>query len=147
MSAVRKAITISAPVGRVFNVVTSPDNWMKYVTSLVDVNNMSENIPQKGSTFKWEYKMMGIRFKGKGTVTENVKNKSFGMKMEGKFPIIESYDFIDKGDSTTELVVKVDYEVPGGLFGDIANKLLIEKMNVIESKNVLDKIKMMCESK
>lgn len=147
MSKMKKSVSINASVAKVFNVVTTPENWTRYVTSLVDVNTMSDNIPAKGSTFKWEYKMMGVRFKGKGLVSENVKNKAFGLHLSGKFPITESYEFIDKGDSTTELVVNIDYSIPDNIFTQIANKLVIEKMNAIESKNVLDKIRMLCETK
>ena len=146
MSEVSESIVISAPVEKVFGVVTTPENWTKYVTSLTEVSNMSENIPQKGSTFVWEYKMMGVKFRGKGTVTENDQNKAFCLSMEGKFPIKETYDFSQEGNGTTRLAVKIQYDIPGELLGMIADKLLLEKLNVSESKNVLEKIRMLCEA-
>lgn len=144
MPVIRMTKLINAPVGKVFETVTEPSNWTRYVTSLVDVRDLSPDAPKKGSTFKWEYKMFGVKFKGKGTVTENIKNKSFGLSLEGKMPINESYEFADKGDGTTELTVKIEYNMPE-IMESIMPSKFIEKMNTLEAKNVLDKVKMLCE--
>lgn len=144
MATISMTRSINAPVGKVFGFVTAPENWTRYVTSLVDVRDLSPDAPKKGSTFKWEYKMFGVRFKGKGTVIDNVRNKSFSLALEGKMPIAEHYDFIDKGDSTTDLTVRIEYEMPA-IMEEIMPSKLIEKMNSLEAKNVLDKVKMLCE--
>jgi len=145
MPVISMARAINAGVGRVFNIVTNPENWTRYVTSLVDVRDLSPGAPKKGSTFNWEYKMMGARFKGKGTVTENVRNKSFGLHMEGRFPIRESYEFHDTGDGSTELTVKIEYGMPSAMQKIVPEKLM-EKLNQLEAKSVLDKIKTLCEA-
>jgi uncharacterized membrane protein len=146
MSTISKAVKINASVSKVFSVVINPENWTRYVTSLTNVGDLSPDAPAKGSTFSWEYKMMGVKFRGKGTVTENVRNKSFGLTMEGKFPVKEHYDFMDSSDGSTELKIKIEYEMPGELLKIIANIPLVEKLNALESKNVLEKIKLMCEA-
>jgi len=145
MPVVSKSVTINAPVGKVFEVVTTPDNWIRYVTSLVDISDRSADLPAKGSTFTWEYKMMGIRFSGKGTVTENRENENFGLHMEGKFPIKETYVFRESGDSSTELKVTVDFDLPGDFLKIFANTGLMDKMNELEAKSALEKIKAICE--
>jgi uncharacterized membrane protein len=145
MPVVSKSVTINAPVSKVFEVVTTPDNWVRYVTSLVDVSDRSADLPAQGSTFTWEYKMMGIRFSGKGTVTENRENQNFGLHMEGKFPIKETYVFRDGNDGTTELKVTVDFDLPGEVLKFFANTSLMGKMNELEAKSVLEKIKAICE--
>jgi len=144
MSIIRLSKSINAPVDKVFEFVTDPSNWTRYVTSLVDVRDLSPDCPKKNSTFKWEYKMFGMKFKGNGVVIENIKNKSFGLSLEGKMPIKEHYDFVDKGDSTTELTVSIEYEMPP-VMEEFVPKKLIERVNNLEAKNVLDKIKMLCE--
>ncbi|MDP2167773.1 MAG: SRPBCC family protein [Thermodesulfovibrionales bacterium] len=145
MPVVHMTRSINAPVGRVFDIVTTPSNWTRYVTSLVDVKDLSPDMPKRGATFRWEYKMFGVRFKGKGVVTGHVRNKSFGLSLKGKFPIEESYDFIDKGGST-DLTVKIEYAMPGKILSMVPDKL-IEKLNSIEARGVLDKIKTLCEEK
>lgn len=144
MSEIKQSIVINAPVSKVFEFVTNPANWPRYVTNLMDVKDMSPDIPAKGSTFTYQYKIMGFKVEGKGTVTENVKDKSFVLSFESVVPIKERYDFVEKGDSTTEFFFNLQYEVPGQILA-VANKLLIEKLNTIEAKNVLQKIKAECE--
>ncbi len=145
MPVINQSITINAPVSKVFDYVVTPENWTRYVTSLMDVTDLSDDVPAKGSTFSWVYKMMGLKFAGKGTVTENEKDKSFGLMLEGKHTIKEAYEFLDK-DGGAELKINIEYEIPGGVLGVIASKLIVEKLNNIEAKQVLDKIKTICEA-
>ncbi len=146
MPVVTKSMEIKAPVEKVFQVVTDPDNWTRYVSSLVEITDRSQDIPAKGSTFAWKYRMMGFNFGGRGTVTDNQPNESFAMTLESKFPIKESYVFKDTGDGTTRLEVTIDYEMPSpmkALFGDSA---VMEKINDMESRGVLEKVRALCEN-
>ena len=144
MANVEKKVVIKAPVAKVFGFVTNPENWTTYVTSLVDVRNVSSQTAEKGTTFNWTYRMLGMNFHGRGIVTENTKNKRFGLKMEGSFPITESYAF-SQTDEGTELSIEVQYEMPGKIMNVVAKKGLVEKINKKESENVLNKIKLLCE--
>jgi uncharacterized membrane protein len=146
MARVIKSVRINAPVKTVFDVVTEPDNWTRYVTSLVSVTHRSDDLPRKGSTFRWEYRMMGVKFTGKGEVSEHTKNKRFGLKLTGKATITEGYEFTDNGDGTTELKVSVEYEMPGEMMQAIMDTKLVQKLNALDSKAVMDKIKMICEA-
>jgi uncharacterized membrane protein len=145
MAIITKKVLINVPVAKVFGYVTDPENWTKYVTSLVEAKNISSPKVEKGTTFNWTYRMMGMNFHGRGHVTENTKNKKFGLKMEGSFPITESYTFLptEKG---TELSIEVQYEMPGKIMSVVANKGLMEKINKKEADNVLSKIKLLCEA-
>ena len=145
MPTVNRKIIIHAPVAKVFEFVTNPENWTRYVTSLTDVRDLSSPHIEPGTTFKWTYRMFGMNFHGIGRIAENVKNKKFGLKMEGSFPILESYSFT-KTEEGTELHAEIQYEMPGKIMSVIANKGLMEKVNKKEAENVLAKIKMFCES-
>lgn len=144
MASITRKIRINAPLEKVFKFVVSPDNWTKYVTSLVDVRDVSSAAVEKGSTFVWKYRMLGMDFGGKGTVTENVANQKFGMKMEGGFPITENYGFA-KVDGGVELTVEVIYETPSKIMQAVSKTGLVEKLNQKEADAVLEKIKIMCE--
>jgi len=144
MATITRRININAPLEKVFQFVVSPDNWTKYVTSLVDVRDVSSPAVEKGSTFVWKYRMLGMDFGGKGTVTENVKNEKFGMRMEGGFPITENYGF-RKADGGTELTVEVIYETPSRIMQAVSKSGLVEKLNQKEADGVLEKIKILCE--
>ncbi|MEK6583009.1 MAG: SRPBCC family protein, partial [Nitrospirota bacterium] len=143
MPEIKESIVIKSPVSKVFELVTNPANWSRYVTNLVDVKGMSPDIPARGSTFTYQYKMMGFKFEGKGTVTENVKDKSFSLSFESVVPIKEGYEFLDRGNST-EFFFYLEFGIPGPM-GAIFDNRLIEKLSVMDAKNILEKIKAMCE--
>ncbi len=145
MAHITRTININAPLSKVFDYVTSPENWARYVTSLVDVKNVSNKTPDTGTTFEWVYRMLGVNFSGKGSVIGYEKDKMFALKMEGAFPIKETYRF--EGDAGgTNLTFEIDYDVPGQLLGVVADRLVVEKMNIREADTVLEKVKALCES-
>ncbi len=144
MANIVKKVSINSPVEKVFQFVTSPGNWTRYVTSLTDVRDLSSPNVEPGTTFVWEYRMLGITFSGKGHVTENVKNSKFGMKMEGSFPIQESYSFTP-ANGGTDLAVEITYEIPGKIMSTVSKSSVVEKLNQKEADGVLEKIKTFCE--
>ncbi len=144
MAKITRKITINAPLEKVFGFVTSPGNWTKYVTSLSDVRDVSSQNVEPGTTFIWEYRMLGVKFTGKGTVLENVKDSRFRMKMEGSFPITETYSFKPDGKGA-ELAVDIEYEMPGKIMSVIAKSGVMEKLNQKEAEGVLEKVKVLCE--
>lgn len=146
MAVINKSVAIKAPVGKVFRFVTSPENWTRFVTNLVDVRDLSPDAPAKGSTFKWTFNFLGLKLKGSGTVSEYSKNKSFGFAFKSTVKISEHYDFIDKGDGVTELKVRVDFGMPVQLLNIIADATLAVGLGKIEARNILNKIKLMCEA-
>jgi hypothetical protein len=90
--------------------------------------------------------VFGLKLTGDGTVTEYSKNKSFGFAFKSKVPITEHYDFINKGDGITELKVRVEFGMPGQLLKMIADSNLAVKLGRVEAKNILEKIKVICET-
>jgi anaerobic magnesium-protoporphyrin IX monomethyl ester cyclase len=144
-SRILKSMKINAPVSRVFAFVTSPRNWTEFVTSLVDIRNLSGEATARGLTFEWTYRMLGINFEGRGEVSEYERDRKFAMRMRGAFPIHETYLF-EGNSKTTTLTIEVDYEVPGKVLGVIANRLVVEKVNMREAEAVLRKVKTICEA-
>ncbi len=144
-SRISRSIRINAPVKKVFDYITKPENWARYVTSLVDIRNLSDEAPSSGMTFEWTYRMLGMNFDGMGRVVAYRRNKEFSLEMEGAFPVREVYTF--EGDSkSTLLTFKINYEVPGKILGVLANRLVIEKINIKEADTVLKKLKTICEA-
>ncbi len=146
MSKFSKKVKIKASPKKVFDFVVDPENWTKYVTSLINVRDLKPKKAGKGTKFKWTYRVMGMNMHGSGKITEFVQNKRFGLKMEGKHSIAEDYIFTAV-DGGTELTFGIEYEMPGKIMGVVEKTGLIEKLNKKESENVLSKIKMFCEEK
>jgi anaerobic magnesium-protoporphyrin IX monomethyl ester cyclase len=144
-SGISRSLKINAPVEKVFNYITDPKNWTVYVTSLVDVRNISDKKIKKGTAYKWTYRMLGVNLSGSGNIVEFRRNKEFAMAMEGSFPIREIFKF-EEDNGSTKLIFSIQYNVPGKVLGVIANRLVIEKLNVKEAVAVLNKVKAICEA-
>ncbi|UCH44810.1 MAG: cobalamin-dependent protein [Nitrospiraceae bacterium] len=144
-SSIIRKINIQAPVSRVFEYVTNPDNWTHYVTSLVDVRNISSTTLSAGTQYEWTYRMLGINLDGTGSIIEFEKDIKFSMEMKGAFPIRETFTFQGDEESTL-LTFEIRYNVPGKVLGVVADKLVIEKLNVTEAVAVLNKVKDICEA-
>jgi len=145
MANVKESVEIKMPVDRVFSYVANPENWTRYVTSLTEVKELTTDKVMEGTAFAWEYRMLGLKFGGKGLVEEYVENSRFSMKMEGAFPIRESFEFEGNGDKT-RLTFSIEYEIPNKVLSVVANSSVVEALNAKEVRNVLDKVKVLCEA-
>lgn len=143
MLEIKESIVIKSPVGKVFEFITNPNNWSRYITNLVEVKAMSPDMPAQGSTFSYRYKILGFNFEGKGSVIENIKDKRFRLSFESVVPIKEGYEFLDRGDST-EFFFDLEFGVPGPMSALFDNRL-IEKLSIMDARNILEKIKVACE--
>ena len=108
----RRKLIINAPLAKVFAFVTDPENWTEYVTSLTEVSDVSSPALEPGTTFSWEYRMLGIKLQGTGSFVENAHNKIFALRMEGATRINEHYTF-SAVDGATKLVARIEYKMPG----------------------------------
>jgi len=145
MPSIEEKIIINAPLAKVFAFVTNPENWTEYVTSLTEVSDVSSPALEPGTTFSWEYRMLGVKLHGTGSVTENVHNAIFALRMEGATRIKEHYSF-SAVDGATKLIARIEYKMPGQVLEKIASSALAEKLNRREVENVLAKIKIFCEA-
>ena len=144
MPTIEQKILINAPVAKVYAMIANASNWTEYVTSLTEVSNVSSPGLEPGTTYDWEYRMLGVKLSGTGVVTENVFQESFGMRMEGTIPMTEKYAMREV-DGVTVLGVTINYQMPGKVLEKIANSSLVEKLNLREADNILAKVKLLCE--
>ena len=144
MPTIEQKILIKAPVAKVYAMIANASNWTEYVTSLTEVSNVSSPGLEPGTTYDWEYRMLGVKLSGTGVVTENVFQESFGMRMEGTIPMTEKYAMREV-DGVTVLGVTINYQMPGKVLEKIANSSLVEKLNLREADNILAKVKLLCE--
>ena len=144
MSHIEKKIIINAPVEKVYQFITNPENWTRYVNHLMSVRDISSPRLQKGTTFRWTYRKFGINLHGSGEVTENIKNHRFGLSMQGVVPVKERYTFAPDKKGTV-LYADIKYGIPQKVINIISKAPIIEKINKKDADNVLGRIKILCE--
>ncbi|MDA8171902.1 MAG: SRPBCC family protein [Nitrospiraceae bacterium] len=146
MAKITRQIGIRAPAERVFSIVTNPENWPRFVSGLIEVRDLSPDMPARGGTFTWEYNLMGKRITGRGEITEYEKNKKCALALTGEFSLKETYEFVERPEGT-ELDVEMEYELPAGQEVSGAGIGVLDKVNEVEAGTILEKIRILSEEK
>ena len=129
MAIIGEAVTVNAPVEKIFNYISKPNNLPEFWPSLVEVTDV-QSLPTGGYEARYVYKMAGIRFKGTGEYTEIVPNKSIVIVTKRGINSVLTWTFRSK-DNITRVTLTIKYKIPIPLLGKLAEPL-IEKMNELE---------------
>jgi len=142
MAKVKKSISISAPVEKVFNYLADQKSQPDWIPSMVEVWDTSE--PAVGSTFKWKYKMAGVLLEGETTVTELVPNKRL-RTLSGGTVASDWLFLLEARDGKTELELTIEYTIPVPVLGKVAEKIML-KRNEKEADLAIENLKVTMES-
>jgi len=89
-------------------------------------------------------KSAGTKFDLTQTVLERVENESSTFKMEGMITGTNHWAYTPEGDGI-RVTATFDYEMPGGVLGKLADKVVVEKMNIENLEKSLDTLKKLAE--
>ncbi|MGZ3452331.1 MAG: SRPBCC family protein [Polyangiales bacterium] len=138
MKKIRKSVLIQAPVERVFDYASNPENFPEVWPSMVEVSNIERKADGKHS-FDWVYKMAGIRFHGHTDTTEVIPNQRVVTKSEKGIESVFTWTYAAEGGGT-RLTVETQYTLPGTVLDKLAEPFLI-RTNEREAETVLENIK------
>lgn len=128
MSEIHKSVTIDAPAEKVYEFVDNPENFSKYVPNVQRVVDIKRSAGRVGDSFRVIYKVMGVTFDEKFTVTEHEPPRKAGSRFEGGMTGTFDWTFEPQG-AQTETSVDVHYELAGGVLGKAADALVLERTN------------------
>jgi len=134
MITIGEAVTINAPVDKIFSYISIPNNLPKFWPSLVEVTDV-ESLPTGGYKARYVYKMAGIHFEGTGKYTEIVTNKSLVIVTKGGISSILNWTFRSQYNRT-RVSLTVNYTIPIPLLGKLA-EVVVKKMNEQELTSML----------
>lgn len=137
------SVLVTAPLQRVFDFVTAPHNWRRYVTGLKEIRYRAGGPLASGDIFSWTYSMRGIDIVGGGKVVEIEKNRKMSLQMHTLMPIKKTIFFEEAGDKTI-IRVAVSCDAPGKIMSFLF-KSATKMINRKESAIILERIKALCE--
>ncbi len=124
MPRIRKTITISAPVEKVFEYLSNPENmleWQPNVTGVRDVTGRGEL-----QSWTFDYKMMGLHFTAKARVTRSMINTERRVKSTGG--IESEWDwYFTRVNGGTQLRLVVDYTIPIPVLGKVGEVFIMRR--------------------
>ncbi len=128
MAEIHKSTTVAEPIEKIFEIVDDPTNFSKYVPNVDDVVDVRRSESRVGDTFRVIYKVLGVTFDEKFTVTDyerpNRIKSTFSGGMTGTF----AWTFEPQGEGT-KINVDVDYQLAGGPLGKAVDRLMLERVN------------------
>ena len=143
MAKVQKAITINAPVEKVFGYVNEPTNLPEVWPSMVEAKDV-QRLPNGGNSFRWVYKMAGVRFEGTSEDTEVVANQRVVSKTKGGIESTITWTFQPEAGAT-KVIFEAEYTVPIPLLGKVAEAFIV-KQNERELELILANLKAKMEA-
>jgi uncharacterized protein YndB with AHSA1/START domain len=126
MAKVERSIQINAPVEKVYDYLVDPNNLPEIWPSLVEVKDIQRSPGGEVSSYKWTYKMAGMRFEGTTEITELVPNQRLIIKDSGGIQGTRTTT-IQPVDDGTRLAVEQEYTVPVPLLGRLAEPFILKQ--------------------
>jgi uncharacterized membrane protein len=141
---INKTTLINAPLEEVFAYYSDPNNAPEIWPSLVEVKDVSLDDKGHPKTFKWVYKMAGMRFEGSSEYLEYIPNKRVVIQAKSGIHATNTIDFAVV-EGKTQVKEQMDYSIPIPLLGKVAEKFLI-KLNENEMTTIHNNLKARMES-
>ena len=143
MAKVEKTIAINAPIEKVFGYVEEPTNLPEIWPSLVEAKDV-QRLPNGGTSFRWVYKMAGVRFEGTSEDTDYVANQRVVSKTKGGIESTVTWTFQPEAGGT-KVTYEAEYTVPIPLLGKLAESFIV-KQNEGEAELILANLKARMEA-
>lgn len=142
MAKMERSAVIRAPAEKIFGYVANPSNLPEFWPSMVEVKDI-QLLPNGGHSFRWVYKMAGMRFEGTLEDTEYVPNQRIVGKSTGGVEGAVTWTFLPEAGST-RVTFHGEYTVPIPLLGRIAEAVVV-KINEHEADALLNNLKVRME--
>ena len=143
MAKVVKTITVNAPVEKTFGYIEEPTNLPEIWPSMVEAKDV-QRLPNGGTSFRWVYKMAGVRFEGTSEDTEYVANRRVVSETKGGIDSTVTWT-VQPEAGGTKVTFEAEYSVPIPLLGKLAEAFIV-KQNERETEVLLANLKTRMEA-
>jgi uncharacterized membrane protein len=110
MQRVTRSITINAPVRRIFDYISEPNNIPNLWSNLWVIEDI-HRLPGGGKQFRWTQKFADVRFEGHSDDIEYKVNRRITRRISGGLQATVTWELEDEGDKTNVTFV-IEYAIP-----------------------------------
>jgi uncharacterized membrane protein len=147
MSVIKKSIVIDCPAEKVYKHGTDPTRWYEWYVGLSEPEEMLGN-GETGTKMTMKYKILGVDLPVSCEIVENTeKGDCYVWKgiIKGAINSIQTWTYVPE-EENTEVMIDIEYEVPGNILGKLADILVVEKVQDKAMEETLKNLKTACES-
>ena len=143
MAIVERSILIQASPTAIDQIALDASRLSEWYVGVEDARPDSR-YPEVDSQVVLVYKAAGVTFNLALIVQDIVHGDHIRYQMTGMMMGTQDWTYTREGDST-RLTAQVEYEMPGGVLGKIADKLVVERLNVKNLEQSLENLKVLAE--
>ena len=148
MGHVQEAFHIDAPPERVWDLVSDCDRILEVQSGISEIRDCPGRLDVVGARYTWIYKSFGRTLEGQAETTKAEKPRVIEQRLTapggGKGTTMFRFEPALGG---TDVNMTFDYELPGGFFGDMADKLFMERAIERDLRHSNENLKALCEAK
>lgn len=144
MAKVERSIVINAPTETIDKIALDASRLPEWYVGITEVKPDSL-YPEVDGRVLLVYKITGVTFRLALTVQELVRGHHISYQMAGMMVGTQEW-FYTPESGRTRLTALVEYEIPGGALGEIADKLVIERLNMKNLEQSLENLKTLVET-
>lgn len=149
MGHIRDKFHVDAPIEAVWDLGADPQRLTEWQTNLVEVKDVTPGkLDYVGAAYRFVYRFAGRELTGRFEITK-IEKPTY-VEYTGTTPGGGTATFSTRAEPTgtgTDITFEMDYELPGGFFGDLADKLFMERQIERDSKHFNQNFKALCEAK
>ncbi len=145
MPTLENSITISAPIEHVFHLACDIEHIPEWFVGSSDFGNVNQTDDMLDSTWDWNYRILGWRCKGQARLVECDQPHRSATEIEGDVAAHFAWDYRPvNGETLVES--RVDYAVPMGLIGRLADAVWARRTFARNLQSSLENLKRACEN-
>ncbi|MHC4393459.1 MAG: SRPBCC family protein [Planctomycetota bacterium] len=146
MAHIERTELIGVSADKIYAYIADPTTTPEWWASVIEVRNLVGEVGREGLSYDWTYKMLGMKFDGKSTMTTLIPGEKIVVENEGKVSSTIEHSLAKEGNDTRYTMV-IDYTVSGGFLDKLADKLFVERHNEREADFVVASVKAICEAR
>jgi len=144
---IKESIQINAPIEKVHGLADDPQKWPTFYVGLGEAKRIEGN-KGPGTTVEHDYLIAGMHFPVTTKVTENSEDaggvRHWKSTFDGPLHGWQNWDYEPK-DGGTFVTAEIEYSVPGSIFGKVADRLVVERMQERAIRHTLENLKELSE--
>lgn len=143
MAHVQRSVEIKASPEETMALLSDASRWPDWYPGMTEID-VAAPFPEKGGSVTFKVKSAGMSMQITETVLEYQPGRLQLLQMEGMLSGRARWEVTPDGDGTA-LTTTFDYVLPGGVFGRIADALVVKRMNANSLEEGLQNFKALVE--
>ena len=143
MAIVQRSVQINASPEETMAILSDAGRWPDWYPGMTEIK-VAPPFPEEGGKVVFKVKSAGMSMAITETMIDYQPAKLQLLQMEGMLSGRARWELIPEGDGT-RLTTTFDYALPGGVFGKLADALMVKRMNGKSLEEGLNNFKALVE--